>query len=457
MITVIIPALNEEATIDFVVRLAMQSVNVTEVIVVDDKSMDNTVATARQAGATVITSTKLGKGASMKDGVLVTKNNIIVFLDADITTYPSNIIALLTDPILQGSADFVKSYFSRQAGRVTELVAKPLLSILYPDFPKFWQPLSGMIAGKKNLFQKIEFEEGYGVDIGILLDMFSLGAKIEEVNLGHIENRMQTLEELGKMSKEVAKTIIKKSQDIPNQNLETFENIQVIREQMEFAIRESLLSLKKIAIFDMDNTLLRASFIHTAAEKFNFKKELIEIVTTQSNPFIRTKQIARLLKGKNISELLKVAEEIPVTANAQASIALLKENGFIVGIMSDSYDCITNHFKNRFSFDFSLANELEFSKSICTGEVKIPSFFLSHERSICNHEYCKTHALTHICKHFNVPISDTLAIGDGENDICMIKKSGIGVSFCSSNSMLNIVADYTIKEPDFNLLIPIIQ
>ena len=95
----------------------------------------------------------------------------------------------------------------------------------------------------------------------------------------------------------------------------------------------------------MDNTLLRASFIHTAAEKFNFKKELIEIVTTQSNPFIRTKQIARLLKGKNISELLKVAEEIPVTANAQASIALLKENGFIVGIMSDSYDCITNHFK----------------------------------------------------------------------------------------------------------------
>jgi HAD superfamily phosphoserine phosphatase-like hydrolase len=284
-----------------------------------------------------------------------------------------------------------------------------------------------MIAGKKEMFEKIQFEEGYGVDIGILIDMYQMGARIEEVSIGHIENKMQPLEQLGKMSKEVAAVILKKSKHTEQNNYETLEHIQLIREQMEFAIKESSKELKKTAIFDMDNTLLRASFIHTAAEKFNFKKELIEIVTTQTNPFIRTKQIARLLKGKNISELLKVAEEIPVTANAQKTINLLKENGFVVGLISDSYDCITNHFKNRFSFDFSLANELEFSKSIATGEIKIPSFFLSHEGSVCNHEYCKSHALTHICKKINVPISDTLTIGDSENDICIIKKSGIGV------------------------------
>ncbi len=457
MITVIIPALNEEKTIGHVVRLAKNSPNVTEVIVVDDKSLDKTIEEAKKEGATVITSTRLGKGASMKDAVLYATNSIVAFLDADITTYPKNIIHLLTEPIINDKADFSKSCFSRQAGRVTELVAKPLLSILYPGFPSFWQPLSGMIAGKKELFEKIQFEEGYGVDIGILIDMHQIGARIEEISIGHIENKMQPLEQLGKMSKEVAAVILKKSKNQGENNYETLEHIQLIREQMEFAIRESSKSLRKIAIFDMDNTLLRASFIHTVAEKFNLKKALIEIVTTQSNPFIRTKQIAKLLKGKSISELLKIAEEIPVTANAKAAIAMLKENGFVVGIMSDSYDCIANHFKNLFSFDFSLANELEFSKSIATGEVKIPSFFLSHEGSICNHEYCKTHALTHICTHFNVPVSDTLAIGDGENDICMIKKSGIGVSFCSSNNMLDAVADYIIKEADFNLLTPIIQ
>jgi len=457
MITVIIPALNEEKTIAQVVDLAKNSPNVSEVIVVDDKSMDATVDEARKAGAVIVTSTKLGKGTSMYDGVLVAKNEVVVFLDADIVTYPENIIALLTAPLLQDEADFVKSYFSRQAGRVTELVAKPLLSILNPSFPQFKQPLSGMIAGKKSFFEKCEFEEGYGVDIGILIDMYNLGAVIKEVSIGSIENRMQPLEQLGKMSREVARTIIKKSKGMNVQNLETYENIQVIREQMEFAIREGLMSLKKIAMVDMDNTILRASFINTAAAEFGFKKDLVDIVTNNSNPFIRTKMIARLLKGKTIGELLAVTDTIDVTPHLQELVTELKKQGYITGIISDSYDCITNHLKNRFGFDFTISNELEFSKSIATGEVKIPSLFLMDDKSQCKHDYCKLNALINICDKYKVDLKNTLVVGDGENDICCIRKAGIGVSFCATNSMVDSVADYIIKEPDFNLLLPILN
>lgn len=457
MITVIIPALNEEKTIQHVVRLAYNSTHVTEVIVVDDKSMDNTVEEARIEGATVITSTKLGKGASMKDGVLVSKNEVIVFLDADITTYPENVIELLTTPLLNNEADFVKSYFTRQAGRVTELVAKPLLSILNPGFPNFQQPLSGMIAGKKSLFAKCEFEEGYGVDIGIVMDMHHLGARIAEVSIGNIENRMQALEQLGKMSREVARTIIKKSKEIDSKNLETYENIQVIRDQMEFAIRESLRSLKKIAMFDMDNTILRTSFINTAAAEFGFKKELVDIVTNNNNPFIRTKLIARLLKGKSIGDLLALTDRIEVTPHLQEVVKQLKQQGYITGIISDSYDCITNHLKNKFGLDFTISNELEFSKSVATGEVKIPSLFLSDDKSRCKHDYCKLNALINICHKYEVDLKNTLVIGDGENDICCIKKAGIGVSFCSTNHLVDSVADYIIKEPDFKLLLPILD
>jgi glycosyltransferase involved in cell wall biosynthesis len=268
MITVIIPALNEENTINGVISLVKQSKLVSEVIVVDDKSLDKTVEISLKSGAKVITGTKLGKGASMRDGLLVAQNEIILFVDADITTYPQNLVELMTLPILNEGFDFVKSYFTRQAGRVTELVAKPLLSILYPEFPQFIQPLSGMIAGKKSFFNQINFEDGYGVDIGILIDMYKLNAKISEVDIGNIENRMQSLEQLGKMSKAVANTILDKSSKGGNKNLEVFENIQIIREQMEFAIREKSNQLSKIAIFDMDNTLLSKSFIHTCAEKF---------------------------------------------------------------------------------------------------------------------------------------------------------------------------------------------
>lgn len=457
MITVIIPALNEENTIGHVVNLAISSPNVTEVIVVDDKSMDNTIEIARKQGASVITSTKLGKGASMKDGVLVGKNEIIAFLDADIITYPANIIELLTTPLLKDDADFIKSYFTRQAGRVTELVAKPLLSILNPDFPNFQQPLSGMIAGKKSFFTKCEFEEGYGVDIGILIDMHNFGARIMEVNIGNIENKMQPLEQLGTMSREVARAIMKKSQSMKKQNLETYEYIQVIREQMEFAIREGLTSLKKIAMFDMDNTILRGSFINTAATAFGFTKELVDIVTNSNNPFIRTKMIARLLKGKDIGDILLLADTIEVTPNLLEVVTELKKQGYITGIISDSYDCVTNHFKNKFDFDFTISNELEFSKSVATGEVKIPSLFLLDDKSQCKHDYCKLNALISICTKYDVDLKNTLVVGDGENDICCIRKAGIGVSFCSTNHLVDSVADYIIKEPDFNFLIPILN
>lgn len=284
MISVIIPALNEEKTVGHVVSQALRSAHVTEVVVVDDKSLDNTVGVARSHGAKVITSTKLGKGVSMKDGIQIAQNEFVAFLDADITTYPDDVVERLTGPLVRNEADFVKSYFERQAGRVTELVAKPLLSIMHPDFPSFRQPLSGMIAGRKSMFEKLSFEEGYGVDIGILIDMHRMNARIQEVNLGRIENDMQPLEELGKMSRQVAGTIIKKASGQSLSNLETYENIQVIRGQMEFAIRESLMSLKKLAIFDMDNTILRKSFIRTAAEKFGFAQQLKNIAAVKSNP-----------------------------------------------------------------------------------------------------------------------------------------------------------------------------
>jgi glucosyl-3-phosphoglycerate synthase len=457
MITVIIPALNEEKTVRHVVAQVKNEPGVTEVIVVDDKSMDETVAAARAEGAKVITSTKLGKGASMKDGALVAVNDILVFLDADIITYPDNVVGVLTSPLISGEADFVKSYFTRQAGRVTELVAKPLLSILHPDFPSFSQPLSGMIAGRKSFFENCEFEDGYGVDIGILMDMYRLGARIKEVHLGKIENRMQPLEELGKMSRDVARTILRKSSGDTVRNLETFENFHIIREQMEFAFRESLRSLRKIAVFDMDNTILRSSFIRKAAETFGFTRELDNIVADTKNPFLRTKLIARLLKGKTIGELLAVTDSIPVTANLSLALQELKRQGYITGIISDSYDCVTNHLKNKFGFDFTISNELEFSRSIVTGDVKIPFVFIPEARSHCKHDYCKSHALKRLCEQYGISMKNTLVVGDGDNDICCIRKAGIGVSFCSDNAAVDAAADFVIKEPDFQLLIPIMN
>jgi glycosyltransferase involved in cell wall biosynthesis len=173
---------------------------VSEVIVVDDKSEDRTAAVAQNAGAKVVISETRGKGISMKEGIEAATNDLIIFLDADIDPYPEGSIQNLAAPLLADETDFVKGAFARNAGRVTELVAKPLLAILFPGLSHFSQPLSGMVAGKKSFFNKIEFFNDYGVDIGILIDMYLMKARVREVHIGYIENKSKPWEALGKMS-----------------------------------------------------------------------------------------------------------------------------------------------------------------------------------------------------------------------------------------------------------------
>ncbi len=458
MVTVIIPAFNEEATIRKVIQIIKRSATVSEIIVIDDKSTDRTIEEAEKENVKIFTSTLRGKGTSMREGIMLASHDIIAFVDADITTYPDDVIDRLVLPIIHDEADFVKSYFDRQAGRVTELVAKPLLSFLFPSISDYKQPLSGMIAGRKDLFSKINIEDDYGVDIGILIDMHQEGARIKEVSLGYIENRMQSIFQLGKMSKEVTAAILKRSGQFLHTTFDLFtgQYFNETNPQMEFAVKESVMGLKKLAIFDMDKTILQQSFIRTMAAKYHFEEELNEIVQSTSSPFIRIKQIAQLLKGLTIGDMLKTADEIPVVDDARDVISELKKKGYICGIISESYDVITNHIANKLGLHFSLANELEFHKSVVTGEVKLPSFFLRDKKSICNHDYCKTNAVLELLKRYGIQQKDVLAMGNSKNDICMVKNAGTGIAFCADNKTLSKVSMHQIHVPQFSGILSIV-
>ena len=89
-----------------------------------------------------------------------------------------------------------------------------LLELAFPELCKFSQPLSGIIAGRKKFFEKIEFEKDYGVDIGILLDMVQMQIKIKEVHIGKIKNNSQQWKNLEKMSREVMNAIIRRSDKV---------------------------------------------------------------------------------------------------------------------------------------------------------------------------------------------------------------------------------------------------
>jgi len=207
-VSVIIPAYNEEKTVANVVKVVKSLNYIDEVIVVDDGSTDQTAQLALEAGATVINHIKnRGKGAAIQTGFKSSKGEIVVFIDADLHNLTKNQINNIIRPIMSGEADITKTKFKREAGRVTELTAKPLLNFFFPEI-KFDQPLSGQFAAKRSFLNKIKLEDDYGVDVGIVLDADVMGMKVKEVDIGKIDHVLSSLTELNIVANEVVRTIV---------------------------------------------------------------------------------------------------------------------------------------------------------------------------------------------------------------------------------------------------------
>jgi HAD superfamily phosphoserine phosphatase-like hydrolase len=457
MVTVIIPALNEEKTIGQVIRQARRNELVNEIIVVDDMSSDDTIAEARKEGAKVITSTHVGKGDSMREGMLMAKNEILVFLEADTPEFDEDVVGMLTKPLIANEADFVKSYSERQSGRIAEILGKPLLETFFPHLLKYRQPLSGMIAGRKSIFQKVEFDNDYGVDIGLLIDLHQVRARIAEVCIGEVENDRQPLHVLGRMAKQIANAIFKRVNIFDGGRQEEEQTPHLMREQVEFALKEMARHPRKMIVFDMDYTLLQGSFIRAAAERFGFTRELNDILAQPKSNYIKTQKIARLLEGRTFAELIHVVESIPLIGDAVAVVRELQLRGYVCGIISDSYHAIANHVKNLLGLDFTLGNELEFQKSVATGEVKIPSQLLKDRFSQCEHDHCKSNMFQYILHRFGISVADSVAVGDGESDICMVKMAGTGISFNSRTPSLDEVADYVFRGDSLKPVLEVVR
>jgi len=445
---VIIPVLNEEQTIGAVVRLARNSPVVDEVVVVDDVSEDSTVALARAAGASVITSIKRGKGMSMYEGLLVAQNDAVVYLDGDIANYVPDVVGRMTAPLLDGSADFVKSTFGRDAGRVTQLLAKPLLSLLYPQALHFTQPLSGIVAGRRDFLMKLSFENDYGVDVGLLLDALRLGGRVVEVDIGYISNRMKQWDQLGPMAREVAAAMLKRARLLPGYASETPELTVRVVDQARQALRESRRTSSKLAIFDLDNTLFVGRFIDRLAAAHDFGTELTQIVAANRESFLITKLVARLLKGLDYQQLLDVTRSMKYADGARETVAELRRRGYVVAIVSDGYHCVAHHAAAELGANLSVANDLEIADGAATGEVRVPSAFARTGRSLCGHNFCKSNVMLSLCGQQGVRLENVVAVGDSEYDACMVRYAGLGIAFCPTSDVVRLAADRVITKRD---------
>ncbi|MFW3172553.1 glucosyl-3-phosphoglycerate synthase [Geodermatophilus sp. CPCC 206100] len=234
-VSVVLPARDEETTVGgLVADLAEHWVRrvplVDELLVVDSDSTDGTARVARAAGADVVAAADVlhahgsrpGKGEALWKSLAATTGDLVVFLDADLLGDVTHYVPGLLGPLLADpQVDYVKGCYTRPlemagatvpagGGRVTELTARPLLNALWPELAGFVQPLGGEYAGRRSVLEQVPFVSGYGVEVGLLVDLLRLTGLggLAQVDLGVRRHTSQSQEALGRMAGQVVSTVL---------------------------------------------------------------------------------------------------------------------------------------------------------------------------------------------------------------------------------------------------------
>jgi glucosyl-3-phosphoglycerate synthase len=231
LVSVCIPARDEARSVAAVVEAVTGphvaehggSGLVDEVLVVDDGSGDRTAEVARRAGARVKTlAGPGGKGQAMAAGLEAAAGDLVVFLDADVENTTASFVTGLLGPLLLGQdVALVKGFYERPlngeptgGGRVTELVARPLIELLFPELAAVRQPLAGETAAHRWVLEKIEFADGYGVELALLIDVArTFGpSSIAQVDLGTRAHRNRPLAELRPQAVDVLRAALDRAE-----------------------------------------------------------------------------------------------------------------------------------------------------------------------------------------------------------------------------------------------------
>ena len=272
VVSLALPALNEEKTIGNVIQrvkeaLVQATPLLDEIVLIDSNSEDSTRAIARGLGVPVYIHQEVlpnygwrrGKGEALWKSLYCTRGDILIWLDTDIVNiHPRFAYGLIGPLLLRPDIQFVKGFYRRPlrvgdkiqaggGGRVTELTARPLLNLFYPELSGVVQPLSGEYGGTRAALEKLCFFSGYGVEIGLLIDMlekFGLSG-IAQVDLQERIHHNQPLEALSKMSFAIIQAVIRKLESRYGQSI--LENVNRTMKLIRYEEGSFMLDIEEIA------------------------------------------------------------------------------------------------------------------------------------------------------------------------------------------------------------------
>jgi glucosyl-3-phosphoglycerate synthase len=430
-VSVVIPALNEEEHIAEVVAFARSHRLTAEVIVIDNSSLDATAACARAAGARVVTGSALGKGSSMQDGVREAAQDIVVFLDGDLSGLAPGLIDRLCHPLLADQADFVKARFGRSAGRVTELTAKPMLKVFFPELAHVAQPLGGIVAARRSLLRQMRFEPDYGVDIGLLIDAQRSGARVTQVDIGTLQHDSQSLQDLGTMANEIARVIYARAHAAGRLHGEQVVAMYEAQRQAAAALPYILSRRRgqlRVLLLSLD-TLLDGTDFMQAMGQATGQSPTVDRARGSGDEAGRIKQWAGLMRFVHREQIERVAHSLPIRTGVVAFVNHMRRCGFMVGVLSDDWLVVAEAMRRRVFADFALGHALVVEGEVCTGEVRFSPMYQApgaddhpDAATTGSRLVCKSHVLQHLQTNPDAsPVMAGWAVGSTLRDVPLLQ------------------------------------
>jgi phosphoserine phosphatase len=205
------------------------------------------------------------------------------------------------------------------------------------------------------------------------------------------------------------------------------------------------MSKKKLTVFDMDGTLIDGRVVFAIGERWNFVKKVEMMMKLNIPNYLISEKIAKLLRGLKVTDVIKTIEKIPLIEGVEETFKILRQKGYKIGIISDSYTLATDYFGKKLGANFTIANRLEEKNGILTGKINMPLSWAKRKNCL-KHSVCKATFLEKMAKKYKIPLSQTVAIGDSIADICMIEKAGLGMAFDPKHPSLIEKAKVVVKE-----------
>ncbi|MFH1100775.1 MAG: HAD-IB family phosphatase [Methanobacteriota archaeon] len=192
----------------------------------------------------------------------------------------------------------------------------------------------------------------------------------------------------------------------------------------------------KLAIFDMDDTLLKGRTIHIIGAQKGFRDEVLRLEDSPIVSYQKNREIAKLLRGIPQQEMIQIFRGIPLQDHVTELMKTLKQKKIRTAVVTNCYQFLADDLKNRLGMDYAVANDIRVQNGVITGELILQNTVLKEKFPGCKiHPICKRSVVDFFCEKLGIQPEEIIAVGDGKIDICMLERAGLGVAFHASREV----------------------